>query len=219
MKLIASDTGQVFQRFEPDEVRPEREIFIPQLFALARERYGFLGASDPAAAKDAGAKFRDGCLAIAGRQIAVAALEIYTDGVIVRCRDTNDADVVLDDAIEWLIKTFGVRRPQTTFQRNYQSHLVVEFDGRSAIHRFEMVAKIMGAAFNAAHPLLKGEFDVQRLAFAIDPALVPPHTTTGFIFERRGQALYSLNRYFCMAPLRTEDHVRLLEEIEKVWAT
>jgi hypothetical protein len=105
--------------------------------------------------------------------------------------------------------------------RAYQSHLVVDFEWglENTIRKFESVTKLMAASFERVNPQFKGKLDLQRLSFAIDPKAVPPHTTTGFTFERRMNVDYSMNRYFCMAPLRTHDHIQLLKEIEKIWAS
>jgi hypothetical protein len=37
-----------------------------------------------------------------------------------------------------------------------------------------------------------------------------------FLIERRVGSPYEANRYFCSAPMHTNDHTRVLEEIEAV---
>jgi hypothetical protein len=38
-----------------------------------------------------------------------------------------------------------------------------------------------------------------------------------FVIERRGGEPRSANRYFCIAPVSTPEHLRLLEALERLW--
>jgi hypothetical protein len=41
-------------------------------------------------------------------------------------------------------------------------------------------------------------------------------TVPRFIIDRRKNIAFARERYFCIAPLRTNDHIHILEEIEKI---
>jgi hypothetical protein len=59
------------------------------------------------------------------------------------------------------------------------------------------------------------DFQMQRVAFNVDPLTRPQFAQTDFTIDRRGGAPYSLNRFFCSAPLKTESHIAILEAIER----
>jgi hypothetical protein len=73
----------------------------------------------------------------------------------------------------------------------------------------QLVAEFYGRSYD--EPV---NFNLQHLALNVDPLTVPPLRNTRFYIERRLQRPYSENRYESGAPLRTEDHIALLEAIE-----
>jgi hypothetical protein len=60
----------------------------------------------------------------------------------------------------------------------------------------------------------KLDFQMERFAFNADPLKLPAFTHSQFMIDRRASASYSLNRFFCSAPLKTEVHLDLLRQLE-----
>jgi hypothetical protein len=75
------------------------------------------------------------------------------------------------------------------------------------------VSSLVSAAFNRTYGI-SIETKLKRLALNADPTAVPSLLFTEFFLERRVQRPYAENRYQSGAPLRTEDHIALLETIE-----
>lgn len=219
MKVVSIEAARVTQLFVADEVRGERDIYLPQLFDSARQRYGFVKLPNLEDAKLNGAKFQHGRLQrdSGGESITIEAVEIYNDGIVVSCRDSSDAEVVLDDIIAWGMQTFGLREPKTMIPRLYASFIVVDFKSATSdlIKRFEELQKILTDAYSRSYSVQR-TFGISKLAFAVDPTTLSPHASTEFVFDRRAGAAYGLNRFFCMAPLSTGAHIALLSRFEEL---
>jgi hypothetical protein len=217
MKPITTDSGRAIQIFDSDEVRSLRDVYIPQLFDLVGKRYGFLEHSSMTEVADKGAKFRSGRLVLEDGTIAIQSLEIYNDGILVTCRTTDEADVILQDVLEWGVNTFGLRWPHKMTPRTYQSWVIVDFE--KPMSAMLKSFKDMSAAISASYAQTYGKeltFDTFRIGFKVDPLTVAPNTPTEYIFDRRGGASYSLERWFCGAPLKTIDHFALLTKLEQM---
>ncbi|MDP2330964.1 MAG: hypothetical protein Q8M19_09750 [Reyranella sp.] len=217
MKLVTTDSGRVIQLFDSDATRSPRDIYFPQLYDLVGKRYGFLQHSDITEVAEKGAKFRTGKLDLEDGTIGIQHLEIYNDGIIATCRTTDEAEVVLQDAIEWATSTFGLRPPDELKPRTYQSWVIVDFERpmSAMIQKFKDIQSAIATSYAHAYGQHL-DFETYRINFKVDPQTVPLHTPTEYVFDRRGGASYALERWFCGAPLKTIDHLGLLDKIEKM---
>ena len=70
----------------------------------------------------------------------------------------------------------------------------------------EMLANLYNEAISVS---------ICRIDFAFDPLEVKLSVNTRFTVERRAGSPFSSNRYHCVAPLKTEMHIALLEKFER----
>lgn len=220
MNLISALNGRSTQLFSLDEVRSERPPYLPEVIDRFLSRYGFVDRPDPRNAVDQGIKFVRGRLKKNDETISIESLDIYNDGIVVVCSNTTDADVVLDDAIEWGMQAFGMRQPIQMPPRTYMSWLVVDFEESavaSIVSKFSRIQNLIQSSFESAYGQ-RHSFELFRIAFNVDPKLLPPHTLTDYSIDRRGGVSYSEDRFFCGAPLQTKQHVEFLESFEKILA-
>jgi hypothetical protein len=220
MKQITSEAGQVLQLFHPDEIEPSEGVYLPALLNTIIARYEFVSVPpDLRGDLTKGIKLRIGHIGIGGRDIAVQEMNLYNDGVLITAKTTTDADLVTDDFLEWIRRTFKLvsemRKP-----RSYVSTVVVEFDISldSAIRSFERISKIFSDALTGAYHV-PAAIQLSRLGFAADPETVPHLFNTQFAIERRTRVSYESNRYHCTAPLRTELHLECLQGLEAALAS
>lgn len=210
MKFISSESGQSLQLVVMDEIRPLRGgVFLPDLITAIVQRYRFVSFStqaDPAQP----IKFQTGVFQSGEITMPIISLEIYTDGVIMNSRTTDDADAIVNDFSRWLIDTFKLREPTTIIPRTYQSKIIVSLDGPldRFVAQFQPINAILSKAFNT-----HDELHVTRLFFGPHPPGPLPYQTTWSIEPRIGQP-FVYNRYFSSAPLTTKAHIELLAEIE-----
>jgi len=220
MKLLNLESGQSAQLFAADEVYPREGIYFPNLVQELKERYGFVVAPDigDAIGTGHGLKFLHGRL-IRSDTINILSLQLFNDGVIVTCLDTEAADVVLDDVILLAKSSFKFREPQTIQPRRYVSTVVVSFekDIDSLVRGFESVSENFARAL-AKCSNIKANIHVGRIAFRADPLLHLPHTNTDLLIERRVGRPFADNVYYSGAPLTSKAHLELLERIEDIAA-
>jgi hypothetical protein len=143
-------------------------------------------------------------------------------GDIVFAANTEIADKILDDLITQLDSVFGFRYSATAQHRLYQSNVTVEFE-------VDLAEKIAGLKkleifINSEIPRLDLPFRIKRLGFGggdvpnpqlqVLPSLEALERAD-FLVEGRSGAPYESNRYFSSAPMRTAEHVKLLERLER----
>jgi len=216
MKIIATDTGRVVQLMVMEEVRPPSGVYMPALYQAIGDRYAFVARpQDHGTAITSGAKFSHGRLITPSKPYLISELGIYNDGIIVDAINTDDAEFILDDLILWTKNQFEVRDRLTEIPRTYSSLVTVEFDRaiEPTLRGVEAFVKNLELALKKAYGW-NLETKILRLGINADPQSVPPLRNTQFFIERRIGRPYSENRYQSGAPLRTKEHVVLLQNIE-----
>jgi hypothetical protein len=217
MKLVSYEFGQVLQLIRIEEMRPFSGVYVPDMVRAIRDRYRFITSPDPSQPPPVeGAKYETGTVLVDGRQIAIRFLGIYNDGILVVCWNTDDADLVTDEFIDWSATTFGLRAPQTSIPRKHNSQVVVDFDEPidRLLAQFEVISRLYESILEGDQGT-KIEAHLQRILISTDPAVGPPSVQTSFLLEQRASTPISLKRYFSAAPLRSAVHLTLLSEIER----
>src|SRR5260221_7879777 len=115
-----------------------------------------------------------------------------------------------------ITSTFALKPSITIIPPRFTSVLTVEFEMaiEPALKGLSKIASYVSDAYKEAY---NEDIEVKllRLGLNADPMTVPPFRNTQFFIERRLQRPYTENRYQSGAPLRTEDHVALFENIER----
>jgi hypothetical protein len=218
MNLVSTETGRVLQLVVMEEIRPLSGLYMPTLYQELADRYAFAARPQNYAEAIAnGAKFQHGLLITQDREIEIKEIGVYNDGLIVDARNTEDAEFILQDFAAWAVATFALRERKTIIPKIFTSSITVEFNGtlESALKGVETITKHVSNAFAQAYDWHDININLMRLAVNADPQTVPHLRNTQFLIERRLQRPYTENRYLCTAPLRTEDHIALLEKIER----
>ena len=216
MRIIATDTGRVVQLVVMEEIRPTSGIYMPALYQAVSDRYAFVARpQDLHVAIASGAKFNHGRLITPNKTITISDIGIYNDGIIVDSLNTDDAEIILEDFILWTKNILGLRDTITQIPRTYSSLVTVEFERpiESALRGVEIFTGSLNAALKNAYGW-DLETNILRFGVNADPQSVPPLRNTHFFLERRISRPYSENRYQSGAPLRTEEHLALLQTIE-----
>jgi hypothetical protein len=217
MRLIATENGQIYQPFVGDEVRPASGFYLPDLLRGLAERYGFMTIPNWVDVTKEGAKYSQGRLLTGGEIIEIKSLQFYPDGIIVTAWNTEDADKTLDDVIAWVTDTFRFKEPITPRPRRYTSTVIIEFDHTvdTLLDKFHEFRQTLATAYAETYGNVV--LETSRLAFSTDPSRMPPLTKAEFTIERRADIPYSQNRYFSAATTRTQTHLQLLQDFERLW--
>jgi hypothetical protein len=223
MKLIAVEIARATQVFINEEIRPLSGAYFPESVRLVTERYGF--AASPTDPEASSAKFSTGRLISGTRRINISDATIFQSAVqVTTVTNTDEADYVVDDMMSWAINALAFREPQTIFPRHYESALIVEFDREvdNLLRPFENLRAGFQRSLDSAYDL-NSKVSFATFAISSDPLqlagqLLPPLSNVlkpelGLV--RRANAPFSANRFFSLAPLKTEAHRLLLEEFEQ----
>ncbi len=216
MKIILNEAGRAHQILVPDEVRATGNYYLPDALRLISDRYGFSETPSIEDMKTTGGVFKEGRLVSGAKKINIAEIGIFNDGIYALAQDTATAHFIVDDLITWAEEAVGLRPSITKIPRKYDNAVVVEFEadieGRLDIFN-ELISSYNGMLESLYNEAVSVSF--YQIGFAFDSLEVNLAVNTKFTIERRVGLPFSSNRYYCIAPLKTEMHIELLEKFEK----
>ncbi len=149
---------------------------------------------------------------------AIKALEIYTDGIVLKAQANTDfLDAFFDDFCKFITDVLGLALIKThSIDRIYGSVLVVEADPSvvlSPLDKLEELSRMI-EGFLKKNGGLEVAFEPFGWALATDQTRNPALKPIAFKFERRLGAEYSTNQFVSTAPLKTSQHLELLERLQ-----
>lgn len=218
MKIISQDSCRVTILFPLEEVIPLGGMNGPEAISKIQQRYEFLKTPDPGMTREeaakAGYKFGTGQIPLKGKKNVVVEFAIYTDGIVADARNSETAEIFLDDVIHYMQSEFEFRQFNTEPKKYFWNQLIVEFE-KPLGKLFPSLEKISGAIsryLNIDTSMNLARFDLQAEKGAADSTGPSPK----LVLERRIGVPFKNERYYSSAPLRTRDHVAVLEEIERL---
>jgi hypothetical protein len=220
MKIVAYELCRVMMLFPLEEVVPLGGVNDPDVIEKVQERYHFKVGPDLKSEEVAknGYKFESGYFQFNSATVRIIDFALYRDGIVINGIKTDGMEAFLEDVITYMQKTFLFRDFNTKPRRYFQSQIVVEFE-RSPEKLIRSIEEITSAISRRLKPIYETEvpMNLARIDFDIDKIGMAPQIAAAvqrFIIERRLGIAFDKERYFCAAPMRTEDHVAVLEEIE-----
>jgi len=220
MELLSVTTARTLWFFEANDTNPRGLDLSLTVFPALIQKYNF--ANHPTREdlykpnREPGEKFIGGSFVNSeGRNITIH-LTTFDDGFVAETRSsTRDSEDFLTELTQWMVKDFGLTfRPDMIRRRGYVSELFVKSDYHvtgltSELQRF--ADKLSTFISGPDGPIL---YEPSGISFA-------PNTSTALkpaslIFERAADASFSENRYFSKAPVQTDIHLELLNELEQI---
>lgn len=229
MELIAIVLGQAVRLFKASD--PIGGTYLPDLVTGFKERYGFLETPISLQEYDAtkGITFQHGKFQVPPRnlpdgraynEIVIESFQIFNDGLVVGTKAfAEDADLFLDDVIQWAKSKYRASIfEHTPMKCAYNSNLEVSCSKplTTLIDKISRLNKQVTTAITSYGSTTPPSFQISGFTLHCDLTSIEPPRPSAFTFERRAGEPYSSNLYFSTAPLKTEDHLKLLEELEKV---
>lgn len=224
MQVVSTQLGRLVFILNIDELLPQSGIDVPEALSMVTERYGF--ASSPTLqdsiqkAREQGFPFKVGkFVSKEGSKKNIQDFTIWNDGLVVNAYTTDDAEAFIDDFFSWGTEALGLRvNPSLNRIRAYLSEVVVGFDCSVdlAVRRFEAISTTIQETLKRTYendfPLIQ----ISSIGFDYDrsKALNAISALASFRLDRRVNHPYTDNVYFSQAPLRTEDHLHILESVE-----
>jgi hypothetical protein len=168
-----------------------------------------------------GFKFRIGMFVSDGFKVNINEFTLLPQGLVVDAPGTDEGERFLDDLLEWAKPTLGLRPIQRELKKWFYSQVVVEFDNpmNNLLRNFESLSNNLGMILSDYYDVDEA-VQLYRITLNCDKLKLPSSVyLTDFTIERRLNHPYEEERFISAAPLRTQDHLKLLEELEKTAAS
>jgi hypothetical protein len=214
MKLAAIHTSRVTALVEIIDLVPEGKVFLPDLLEAIAVRCDFrkypkdFGKTEPTA----GAIFEIG----KWNDQPIGKMTIFTDGIVIETgSSTEDTETALHELLLWAKEDMGIKYEAAMIKRKvFYSQLAFYLDVKPEVmHPIlgELAATLSDAASKQAGvPMM-----YRTSGIVLGPStLIAKFPTGNFTIERRVDVPDSENKYFSGAPLRTPEHLALLEKFE-----
>jgi hypothetical protein len=196
------------------EVGPvlERRSPAPLIDGL-REKYGFVEVPKTLADLD----FKKGTNFLRGyyKGAIIDKFQVYENGLLCEANEnTNILDDFISEILTWVeqeqnlpIKETGVKAYISQMAVITASDIGSIFSKIASIG--PLISKELSNYGQPAH-----EFKISGLKMHYDAAPTPLPRAPEFSFERRAGAPYSENQFFTSAPIRTDEHLRIVKMLE-----
>ena len=223
MRFVGSAMGISAIQLAADDVMPSKGLLQSDLISFIAQKYSFLGRPE---VQDGGVlNFQSGAFVRNEERFPIVQMTLLRDGDLVTANDTDTADIILQDLLNQLNTELGYRyRREVVSNRLYVSALVVEFED-SFVKRLDPLSQLR----EAFSPYLADDaniYKLKRLGFGKDsnPSplnIIGPSPTVSdmlyqdFVIERRAGVPLERNFFFSSAPLKTSEHMKMLEQIER----
>jgi hypothetical protein len=217
MQLLSVGIARSIWLFDINDLNPTGKSIFPDVLLWLGEKYSFQTYPKSLADTD---QEKKGFLFKAGEfqtsdDTIVVNLSIYNDGIIAETwSSTEKGDLFIEDVQRSLISKYGLTFTPETVRKQYISEVVVRLDHpMSNINpRLAQFCKMMTDMFTRHH---LPPFEATGMVFGQDTsatAYKPP----GFGVERKVGAPFSDNRFWSRSPFTTGEHLRALEEFERL---
>jgi hypothetical protein len=215
MKLAAIHASKVTALVEITDLVPTGKVFAPDLMTAIAERCEFRKFPQDFGKKQepAGAVFEIG----KWNDQPINKLTIFNDGVVLETSsDTDDTDATLHQLLMWAKKEIGINyEPEMIRRKLFTSNLVVYSDMQlDSLH--PILKELAAFVSSDTSKQFNHQFVYRTAGITLGTnTLTSKFAPTVFSIERRIDVPDSENKYFSTAPLRTSEHLSLLEKLEK----
>lgn len=221
MKLLNVTIARAIWLFDILDLNPKGKSIFPDLFEWLEAEYHFKKLPKSVDERDAqgGWSLQQGEFQVTEEIFKSVDLGIYSDGLVATTQSTSDdSEHFLTNLLELACKEFSLTfEPSMLRRKMYLSEINVQIDG--SLGRLNPKLDEFARKISSAFTLGDGVgFQVSGISFAADQLTLPLSKTlfSAFALDRKIGAPFSENRYWSKAPLPTNKHLELLQELEKL---
>ena len=215
MKVITIEFGQV--TWIVDLAIPSGKLYFPEAVTAIQTRYKFVNAPsmDMILSQRPNIIFEHGKFGDA----IIRKFSTHTDGMVVETSaGTKHAEEFLDDFVKWASEELSATVLNINdIYRIYDSHLVVQMN-INLDEKMEFVKFISNelSSYIKDYEVVPLDYHVSGFSLSTDLSTTHGPSTSPFRIDRRDGQRLSNNLYYCTAPLKTADHIRVLEKIDNL---
>jgi hypothetical protein len=216
MELLAVRTARLIAYLKSEELNPSGRPFAHDFMKAFVERYSFI--KQPTTAEELLDIQNKGLIFEVGKwnDVGITKLVLFDWGIVVETNASTDAcEAILQDMLNWGAKTFGLsNRPSLITQRNYVSELSFSSDISLAV-----VSPTLQSLAVKITALVSGylgsslPFETVGVSLAFDSSQ-SRQLFTPFQIQRLADTAFSEKKYYSGAPLKTSDHINIIEYFE-----
>lgn len=195
-----------------------RPLYMADVVRPLVERYKFLKVPQALEEFDEtkGITFGHGKFTYEGKDVVIDSFQVFNNGLIADTReDTQDADKFLDDVIEWGVKELDRVIPVQSVEMLYLSNLEISLKTPLATY-LPVAQQFTGeiSRYLTEYGLKHEPFEMVSFMLNFDRIKLPNSALTNFSIQRREGVPFESGLYFSSAPLKTKDHIALLQKID-----
>jgi|SRR5580698_994610 hypothetical protein len=214
MQLLSVPLARVLAYIEGTELNPQGSAFFPEVIERLIERFQFqkYPQSFEETDEQKGVNFFEG----RWNGVNVTKLTIFTGAIVVDTGTSTEAsEKILEEALIWGAQELGLTyEPGMIKRRQYISDIVFSSEiDLLAVH--PAFVNLQKAVTDLGEKFLWQRRPYELTHFGLDfDHTLNPLIAAPFSIQRRGNALFSEQKYFSEAPLPTRVHVKLVEQLE-----
>jgi hypothetical protein len=216
MKLLAVRLARSIW-LTPQYFLNPRGFFIRPAIEALKARYSFLKTplDKPLSAPKDDDKFENGAFVGKNGTVLITSVVLHSDGIVVDTRSsTDDGDAFLEDALDWLSKEYSLPSyTEVPIKRIYASELNVIFEKTPRLLDSRLLP-FLDELSSIIGDKRTGKADFLSLQLGTDQTL--SDKPVPFRFEREINTPFAENRYYSLAPTKTDLHLGLLRKLEEV---
>lgn len=216
MELLAVRTARLIAYLNAEELNPSGRPLAHDFMKAFVDRYRFV--KQPTTADEILDVQNKGLIFELGKwnDVGVAKVILFDWGIVVETNTSTDAsELVLQDMLKWGAETFGLsNRPSLITQRNYLSEIV--FSSEMSLPAISPQLRSLGDKITSLVSGYIGRslpFETLGVTLAFD-STESKQLFTPFQIQRLAETPFQLMKYYSGAPLKTSDHIQLINDFE-----
>lgn len=216
MKLLSIGLARSIWLFPVNDLNPRGRSLYPMLFAALVKKYEFQKFPKTADElnEQSGIKFERGVFWKTPAEPIAVSLTIYHDGIVADTRSsTTDSDAFLAEALAEASKEFKLEPIQNiSVRKTYVGEVHVQTQ-----HSLNLLNDKLGPFLHRLSTIPgfgEQHFETTGISFGVDQW--QQTKPVSFRLERAINVPFSENRYYSIAPLPTDAHLRLLDDLETI---
>lgn len=211
MKLLSIRHARAIWLMPMNDMNPRGKYLLPLLLGLI-DRYKFQDVPNiqEALKKQQGIKLTAGVFNAPKAGPIAVDFSIFNDGLVADTRcSTDEAELFIKDLFNWGMKEFGIQVPQSV-KRQYLSEFHFELDRSLG----SLNPKLGAIAKKLTGKIVDDDSAVfEFFGFSFGQEFKGGRTHPQFRIERAENTPIKENRFYSSAPLKTVDHIELVEDV------
>jgi hypothetical protein len=214
MQLASVPLARVLAYIEGTELNLGGSVFFPELIQKIIERFEFqkYPQTFEETDEDKGVNFFEG----RWNGVNVNKFSIFTGALIVdTSASTAESERILEEALLWGANELGLTYQSGMIKRKQYISDLVFYSDIQLLTVHPAFINLQKAVTEKTEQYLwqRREYDLTHFGLDFDHTLTPL-IAAPFSIQRRGNTLFSANKYFSEAPFPTDVHIKLVEQLE-----